>query len=274
MTNQEKKHALNPFFDIRVENIKTVDSGMIVPRRAIISKDTEKVIGVVSDRYQIVRNRDLVKSLEDYLTESDTKFIRTGAGCNLTGSQFWANYRFPDIKATFGNHPKFKVPDTVELMLDLLNGYGGGRSYGFSLGGFRLICLNGARAKQIFYQAKEVHSNKEAAHQLNEFMIASVSTAVKIFKEQLVPSWDKLKSDKFDKAIAVNVLQALELGKLYQVKLDLVLKQQEEAKRLTNMWEFYNVISWFATHVVENRNRALATQITKVASEKIFAQAA
>jgi hypothetical protein len=69
-------------------------------------------------------------------------------------------------------------------------------------------------------------------------------------------------------------MQKLDLGKMYQEKLNLIYLQQTQANRLTSMWEFYNMITWFATHVVENRNRALATQITRIASEQIFAQAA
>jgi hypothetical protein len=273
MTNQEKHQAVNPFFDIRIEDVKTVDSNRLVPRRAIINKDNDKLVAVVSDRYHIINNKALVTTFEEYLKDTDVKFIRTGAGCNRTGSQFWANYRFPGIKATFGNHPTLHVPDTTELMLDLLNGYGH-TSYGFSLGGFRLICLNGARRKEIFYQVKESHASRDAAEEMVEFMTASFQTAVDLFKNELVPSWKALTQTDFNQEIAVNVMQKLDLSKMYQEKLNLIYLQQTQAKRLTSMWEFYNMITWFATHVVENRNRALATQITKIASEQIFAQAA
>lgn len=271
MKKNEKREVLNPFFDIKIEDVKTVESGRIVPRHAIINKDNNRLVAVVSDRYQIVCNRDLVKTFEDHLKDTDVKFLRTGAGCNTTGSQFWANYRFPDIKTTMGKHPTLKCDDTVELMLDLLNGYGHG-SYGFDQGAFRLICLNGARSKQIFYQVRESHADKKAAEEMVEFMIAAFQTAVDLFKKNLVPSFKALLGTDFNKEIALTVMKALDLGKLYQDKLSMVYAQQEQAKRLRNMWEFYNMITWFATHVIENRNRTLAAQVTRIAEQQLFGE--
>lgn len=259
----------NPFFPIKVEEIKTVDSGILVPRKAIFNADTGKVISVTGLDYQVVENGRWVEQFEDYLKDSDVKFIRSNAMTNRTGSQFSARYRFPDIRANFGERQTNfgTVPDDVELAINLWNSYDGSSTAGFDVGGFRLICLNGLRVFEQLYKWSRKHMGEE---EIVNQMLISFDTVKKLFIEKLVPSWQAMRDADFDNTIAFNLVQKLELSKLYRKKLGLMWYQKKQLNQLNTMWDFYNLITAFTTHYVEGRNMKLAQQIGANASRQLM----
>lgn len=276
-----KDKIIDPFFPLKVEEVKTVESGLIVPRRAIINADTGKVVSVVSNRYNIVQNKVLVEKFEDYLEETDVKFIRTGAGCNMTGSTFWANYRFPDIKTNVGEYTtKYHsanwdggayvgktLNDDIELLTDVWNSYNGSSGFGMMIGGFRKVCLNGLMAKEKLFRISEGHVGEE--DMINSFVI-NFETAKNIFINNLAKSWEQLTTLDFDKVQAATVLRSLELGKLYAKKMGYVYNQELNAGKLKTMWDFYNMITWFTTHVMEQRSRHRAVQTSMKAAHELM----
>ena len=267
-----REKIIDPFFPLRVEEVKTIDSGLIVPRQAIINADTDQVISVVSNRYKIVQNDVLVKDFEKYLSDTDTKFIRTGAGCNRTGSSFWANYRFPEIKTSVGEYktPYGKLDDDIELALDVWNSYDGSSGFGMSIGGLRKVCLNGLVVKEKLFRLSENHLEQE--DMINAFVI-NVETAKNIFINNLAKSWEELTHVNFDKVQAATVLRSLELGKLYANKIGYIYNQQLKSGELKTMWDFYNMVTWFTTHVMEQRSRRRAVSTSIAASQQLMGEA-
>jgi len=248
-------------FDIRVEEIKTVESDLIVPRLAIIRKDTNKVLGVVSDRYQLVHNKTLVEKFEEYLKDTDTRFRRLFVGSTARGNKFYAKYLFPDISVDFGMTQTAygEVPDNVVMMMEVFNSYDGNTSYGFDFGGYRLVCLNGLRVYDSLVRFKGLHVGKDV--EIEDLQILSFETIKELFIKKAT-SWKKMKETDFDAALAGKITQALELTSYYEKKFNEVLERQQQLK---TMWDFYNVITWFTTHLVERRNFALAQQLSKKA---------
>jgi len=271
MTGVDVNYKFNPFFDIKIEDVKTVESGLIVPRKAILDAKKNTIISVVSDRYRIIPNRELVQKFETYLLESDINFKRTGTGCNLTGSKMWANYRFPDIKADLGEYDRGYGPihEDVELTMDLWGGYAPGTSTGFMIGGLALACLNGMMTKEAFYKWSESHAGSEFDELLNSFVLA-FDTAKTIFMEKLVGSWKELMTLDFDKIQAANVIRSMDLSKRYRDKIGYLYQQNLKEEKLKTMWDFYQMVTWFTTHTIENRNRRLAMSLSAKVSEQLM----
>ena len=69
-------NGMNPFYKVREEEIKTAEGGILVPRKAIVNEETNKVVSVVGENYHLVTNQELINNFEDYLKESDVKFTR------------------------------------------------------------------------------------------------------------------------------------------------------------------------------------------------------
>lgn len=274
MSNTKNNHKENPFFDIKVEDVKTVNSGLIVPRRAILDAKTDQVISVVSNRYNIIPNKELVDRFEKYLESSDINFRRTGAGCNLTGSKLWANYRFPDIKADLGEYDRGfgTIHEDIELTMDLRGGYSPGTATGFNIGGLALACMNGLMTKEVFFRWSESHVGSEIDDLENSFILA-FDTAKTIFQEKLVGSWKELMSVDFDKIQAANVLKSMELSQIYRNKMGYLYQQNLREKNLNTMWDFYQMVTWFTTHCMESRNRTLAMKLSTRVSEQLMGEA-
>ena len=261
-----QQKIIDPFFPLKVEDIKTIESGLIVPRRAIINANTDQLVSVVSSRYEIVQNKVLVEEFEKYLNDTDTKFIRTGAGCNRTGSSFWAHYRFPEVKCNVGEyHTQYdNLSDDIELAVDVWNSYDGSSGFGMMIGGFRKVCLNGLVVKEKLFRISENHVGEE--DMINSFVL-NVETAKNLFLSNLAGSWEQLTHTNFDKVQAATLLRSLELGKLYSKKIGYIYQQQLKNNELKTMWDFYNMVTWFTTHVMEQRSRKRA-QLTSIAASK------
>ena len=265
-----KEKLIDPFFPLKVEKVQAVESGVLIPRQAIFNANTGNLVSVVSNRYKIVQNDVLVNTFEKYLNDTDVKFSRTGAGCNLTGSRFWANYRFPDIKTNVGEYETEygSMTDDIELMCDLWNGYGDGISKGMSIGGLRKICLNGLMTKEKLYEWRDSHVGSE--EDLLDIFIVNFEMAKEIFYNDLANSWEELTKLDFDKVQAAVVLRSLELGKMYSKKIGYIYQQKLKNDELKTMWDFYNMVTWFTTHVMENRNRRRAIDASIQTSQQLM----
>ena len=273
MAGTNVNYKFDPFFDIKVEDVKTVESGLIVPRKAIL--DTRgNVISVVSKRFKIIPNRELVAKFEEHLKSSDIAFKRTGAGCNLTGSKMWANYRFPEIKTNLGEYDRGygKINEDVELTMDLWGGYAPGTSTGFMLGGLALACLNGLMTKEKFFRWSETHSSKLELDDLLDSFVLGFDTAKKIFNEKLVGSWKELMTLDFNKVQAANILKSMDLSTRYKTKMGYLYHQKLKADEMKTMWDFYQMVTWFTTHCMENRNRHLAMSLSAKVSQQLIGE--
>lgn len=263
---------INPFFPLKVEEVKTVESNKIVPRQAIINADTGDLVSVVSNRYNIVENEDLVNRFEKYLKDTDVNFVRTGEGVNGTGSRFWANYKFPEIKTNVGEYKTAfgTLSDDIELTIDIWNSYNGVSGVGEGVGGLRKVCLNGLIAKEKLFKLNERHTGID---DLIESFCLNFETAKTIFLDNLAPSWNDLKSANFEKTRAAVVLKNLELGKMYAKKMGYIYQQHLKGDQLKTMWDFYNMITWFTSHVMEQRSRRRAYDTCINASQQLLGEA-
>ena len=266
----------NPYFEVEEREVITTDGDLIVPRKAIVNLETNKVISVVSEHHKLIKNADIISKFKNYLKESDTKFTKMSDYLSgKRGQNFTAKYKFPEIEANFGEITTQlgnKMQDNVQLMLEVHNSYGTelfGRSrWGFDLGGYRLVCLNGLRAFDKMFQFQAFHTEKAEEEYENQ-IVTSFAAAKDIFENKLVKSWIEIKKINFDQARASVIVKALELSKLYQKTLDEIYAERIGNKNLKTMWDFYNMITWFTTHIVEQRNYKLARQVSTAALEQI-----
>lgn len=267
-------YKANPYFEIREESIKTVDKNIIVPRKALINDETNEVVAVVGENYNLIKNADIIKELEEYLNDSGIKFTRlTDFVSGQKGQKFTAKYKFPKIEANFGTHKTpygNNIPDNVQLMLEVHNAYGQG-SWGFDLGGYQLKCFNGLRVFEKMFQFRSMHTGANDITEYSNQLLISFAAAKELFETKLVKSWKALTEIDFEKIKVATVVKTLNLSASYQKTLDAVFEEKLKHGNMKTMWHAYSMFTWFTTHIVEQRNLELARSISARSLELLSA---
>ena len=263
---------MNPFFKLKFEQIKSVESNILVPRKAVLNDETNEVISVVGEKYQLIENQSVVTELEKVLNENGIKFNKLDTRLSgKTQAKFSSKYKLPEIKVNMGKvESKYGKPldDNIQMMFEVFNSYDGSGKVGFSFGGYRLVCLNGLRMFEEMFRIALQHTGNVREELAGQFQVA-VNTGINTFRNEIAQGWDAMKLMNFDKLRAYEVLKALELGVRYEKAINEVFAARIAAGQLKTMWDFYNMTTWFASHVVEERNPALAAKISAVSAKEI-----
>ena len=270
----------DPFFDIKVEGIKTIETGKPIDKKAVIHAESGQIISVVNPGWNIIQNKELVDNFESQLEKDNIDFIRTSAGVSYNLTKFWANYRFPGIhlklkkayKTRFGTYQ-----DDIELSIDVWGGYAAGISTGFMTGGYRKLCSNGLMRKEKLFGSTWAHNKINQTDLLKTFH-NEVINAANLFKSEMIGEWDQLSNAKFDSSITApimrNLFKELRDTPTHRDKLYYLYKQRTETERLRTMWEFYNMLTWFFTHVMSHRSRQKAMRLTAMVGDQLMGKAA
>ena len=252
---------MNPFFNIREEKVLTTTGIDIAYKKAIINEETNKPISIVGENYQVVKNEDLSNSLKKVLDDAGIKYrtLKTKL-LGKRNQKFYQKFNFPEIEINVGTHETQygTVPDNIQMMIELHNSYDGSTKWGFELGAYRLVCLNGLRVYDKMFRINSMHYEDN-----DEFLMIGIETAIKMFKNDMFESFEKMKEINFEHEMAITLLEKLELGKRYDKIVRNELEQREKNKKLKNGWDFYNMMTWITTHVIEQRNMNLARDISK-----------
>jgi|GEM_PF-5694522 len=258
-------------FPIKVERLETELTKQQTTRFAVMNADTNKVISIMSTDYKPVDNKTLIAGFEKYLKESDVKFTRLDAYTENNDKLFYAKYKFPEVEADLGMHdgPFGEVPDKVQLMMEVWNSYDGSTKFGAGLGGYRLVCLNGLRTEEELHVFNVKHVGDTSTEQVMDLITLNFATVKDIFLNH-AKSWEQLTQTDFNKAAAAKLLRTLELSKMYAKQFGRLYKKELQ-DGIKTMWDFYNVVTWFTSHVVETRNRRLAQKISSQASSFLTA---
>ena len=67
---------MNPFFKLKFEAIKSVESNILVPRKAVLNDETNEVISVVGEKYQLIENQEVVTELENLSSLFHSRMIQ------------------------------------------------------------------------------------------------------------------------------------------------------------------------------------------------------
>jgi hypothetical protein len=147
-------------------------------RHRFIVDEQDAVLGVVSDRYKLVQNRDLVAALDLAASE---------VGVNVEPVKVWYSngrsgydFRCPDYVL----RPRGDTSNTTGL-IRLTNDYRGQGGVGFLSGWFRLVCTNGLVVGEIAHRQLYRHTG-DIQELVYETMVANVRAFRDNFEVQRV----------------------------------------------------------------------------------------
>lgn len=237
-------------FPVNLKPIETVGKE-ITGKKAVYREDTGEVLGIISDKYQILKHEDVVNGFREALDGQDySENIQT----TKKGSYLFANYRLNGIQG------EVKKGDMVALQLTVKNSYDGANSLQISLGAVRLVCTNGMTISKKFfgYSVRHIGSNVGINYQA---LSEKLWTLADQFKNSL-PAM---------KRMAETSVSGEHLFDSSEIRLPKYLaKEAEQEFQKSNdqtVWGYYNSLTYAITYKMKKQSPQMAIEYGRIAWE-------
>ena len=219
-----------------------------------VRRDTGEVLGVASNRYGVVQNRDLIGVAEDAFGKSDLGSYDRSVIVTGKGEKLFATYDFED------RNRALKVGDEVGMRLTLQNSFDTTLRLSFAIGALRLICTNGMTTMERDVDMTSKHNSNVDVN----FLSDSVKVAVERF-DAACTAFDKLSEVQFDHDKGFNVLNRLAQSKVISDRQSTKIAAiwaspdyKEDQDR--TLWNLYNASTQYLSREVEGKRYELASK--------------
>lgn len=244
-------------YDVERIELRTPEgnpSGFFGNRRT----DTNEVVGVVSENYRILQNRDLFAQADETFNTMGLRSNKVQYITTRSGAQARAIYTFDTVGV------KVRERDDLILQMTVANSFDGSLGASFNIGFLRVVCTNGLLAPA----GKGTNINKKHTLAIAEsFTENKVKNAIDAFKKG---------ADLFQPLIKKGISQRQGnniLGNLAQRKV-LSLRTAKEIHQIwesptysqdseRTLWGFYNACTEHLTHEVAPKRFELAQRFTQ-----------
>lgn len=237
------KEPRNPFFNIRRESVKT-ESGLKVPKTAIINDDTDDILGLVSENYELVTNESVNSLFDEALDGVGIKDVSDHL--DSTTRRWKRRIILSDEK-----YNKDVLPgDTIGLMLEIFNGYDARTAFGYDLMGYRWICSNG------LVMGKQSLLRESYTHYVNnpEKLRLSIDSKLNEFNKNVLTwtEWTKIPfgKEQFDKFVDSRDYLGKKVAESIKDSYETVMNRE---KLEENKYGAYNVLTFLSTHGTKAR---------------------
>lgn len=205
--------------------------------KAIVREDTNKVISIVRDSYQIVTNRDLINELLHFLAVSGEQF-------KIDPSHSFVQDNRMRLQVTFPNLTLQDSESDINLSLFLHNSYDLSEGVRFYFGAIRGVCSNGMVFGEILGRYYSKHTSgfqmSDFSAKLDEAKQHFPAIQERIDQLQMLPATPELVeqvSDKISKRLADEVLEQHDIQQMSQ-------------------WKLLNKVTYYISHDVDKPHRA------------------
>lgn len=203
-------------------------------RKAIINDDTNQVISIVSDRYELLEHKKVVDIFDnvDGITRNNIKLSDDG------GIMF-ANYKLDGLDVY-----EVAKGDYVDFSIRAFNSYNFATGCGFEIIGNRLICTNGMTIPKSVARFSFKHMKNDGLSKLSETIFnskMSIPSMGNAWREwnKIIPYYDK--KEGFVK----------QLNLTPDVEEDMLINFEGGH----TLWDVYNVLTHYITHDMNNRGK-------------------
>lgn len=223
-------------FEVQEERLRTVSGRDVFGKKAIIRIDTGDVLGVVSDKYKLVKHQEVLNSMNPVIKELGVE--QPSVNFCKRGAVMFQKFFIPQLLW------EPKVGDVVKFGLQVFNSYDGSLPVGVLLIAERLKCTNGLTAPETMTSFSVKHYGSldlgEVSRKAND-VLAKVS---------LVKSkWEGYRDEKVTEEKVIKFLT-----KVYGVRLREKLYTKYLAEREGDtVWDLYQTLTYYSTHVLKSR---------------------
>ena len=225
---------------IALKEIQTEDGVVIPNKRAVVNTDrNNQVLGIVSPRYQIIHNTKLLDAinpiLDDLGLDVDTPNIRSTKNGAVTF------FKFMTEKIT----GEIQKGDIVRFGCEFFNSYDGSMPVGFHIIAERLVCTNGLvvpkSITEIHIRHTESANTNEIRNRLKEYF-PKTQAALNLWKE-----WVDIKPPEN------RIQDFLKHSVNKKLQKDFLNRYKNLPNEKQNLWEFYNVLTFYIQHQLKTR---------------------
>ena len=224
---------------IELRDMKTSEGLDIRNRKAVVNTTINKVVGVVSLKYKLIHNVDLLRTITPAVVElgisEKEPIIKTTRGGAITF------FKFMSEKIT-GEVAK---GDIVRFGVEFYNSYDGSFPVGFHIIAERLVCLNGLVVPKSITEISIRHTRSantsEVRDRLKEYFPKTTS-AIDLWK-----SWSEIKPDR------TRIDQFLKKSVGRKLRNEFLTRYMTLGSEKQNLWEFYNILTYYISHQIKVR---------------------
>lgn len=208
--------------------------------KAIVRKDTGQLISIMNDTYKIVPNAEVIKPLMEQLHKLDTSWYIDSSHSFVDDNRMRLQVTFPELIFHDGR-------SDIALSLFLHNSYDSSESVRMLFGAIRSICKNGMVFGEILSRFYGKHTMGLNISNLRE-QVEATYDKVPVIKHRI----EQLQNEKVTDALRKSV--ELKLGKKI---MKYIQEQEDETQKARNQWIMYNFITYYISHVVHQKMRAM-----------------
>lgn len=250
---------------------KGVERRLPVPdKKAIVNRNTQRVLGIVSRDYRLVTNEEAIGFAEQCCSRVFPETKRGEWGEAAVDAPSTAGYCHIDLvhktaALDFDDVRPGKRPEVFGPFIRVTNSYNGLRALGFEIGFYRKVCRNGLIVPDTIVRFRYSHSRRDIGKTI-EFDIAAERLAK--FKKAFLTSLSSLRDCEVKRLefepLITSVLQLREplpgksgtrVSEEWQklrTHLEKLISQYSEEMG-DNAYAAFNVITDFASTPPENR---------------------
>jgi len=228
------------------------EEGVYSGKMGVLRTDTNQILGVVGEDYQLLQHTIAVKATESVL-ESVGKYEIIQKDVTHAGARIYYSYNFPDIK--------YNITDDDDICLTLVmqNSYDGLLKFGFLLGAFRFICTNGMRIGTTLFEISHKHTQNLS---LDGIAVAATKS-ITHFQDVIIPSMRSLTQKRIDSLVTLNYkLDTIRDQGFLPKKLIDVVEEHARHSRIKTEWDLYNEFTRYLTHDYDKSRERAGTLLT------------
>jgi hypothetical protein len=233
----------NPFFDVRKEEVRT-ESGILLDKMALINDDTDDVVGIVSPTYDVVENVVVDELFKNAFGNLEIKEVHDHM--DSVTRRWRRRFIFAEDSLAFEVTPG----DTIQMMLEVFNGYDGRTSYGYELMGFREVCENGmVMGKHSLFKETYGHYSENIEQLRESFEMKFDAFA------QNIDTWKEWTQLSFPESTFKAFIESRKyLGdKVKEAVVDSYAPLLNEQKLDDTKYGAFNVLTYISTHETKAR---------------------
>ena len=202
--------------------------------KAIVREDTNELISIVRESYQVVHNEDLINQLMEELAQTGTPYEINPSHSFVENSRMRLQVTFPEILINDGT-------SDIALSLYLHNSYDMSEGVRIFWGAIRAVCSNGMVFGKILGKYYRRHTKGFQIEYLHQELSRTAD---------LLPRIQTRIKDLDSKPVTEDILETVEneLGKR-------VAKQVLESDYDTQ-WQLFSAITYLISHAIALRHRA------------------
>ena len=263
--------ATRPLYDLTQAQIDMLNQADDTPAFAGVygnfRENHENALGIVTERYALVQNSDVVNHVEDSLksrglldeVEKDFKVVDHG-------KRFYARYTIKNPESEFNFKPA--KGDNVGVSFTFQNSFDCTKRLNVALGFLRLVCTNGMTSLSKQYEVNFRHQNGINVGAIGDGIDAALdklTDQTKVFQ--------RLANTGIDHEKGLNILENLTKKKVISgaVRDNIAAIWNAQAQDETihdgldrdrNLWNLYNAATQHITRVIEPKRFEQASRLS------------